>query len=277
MQSAAKPGARNVWETEGMIRRQWIPICLAAIIVVLFVPLWLVRMWDDAFASERAAIMNEGSGPADIRIAKGKLSGSFDNRPLFEVLDAIRSQAGFEYQGYKEALSHPVSGKFDGLPLIDSLRRILEPFNYIILFTAKGEIERLHILSFRGASAGTAAVGARVSPHATSLDDDFADAATELELDHLGEFEPVASETSPNDPDTDLQTLPEFEPVVSETGPNDPSAGLQGLPEFVPVVGETDPNDPGVRLQGLSELEPFVTETGSIDPNVAVEDLPEFE
>lgn len=249
-----------------MIRRQRIPICLAAIIVVLFGPLWLVRVWDDAFASERAAIMNEGSGPGDIRIAKGKLSGSFNNRPLFEVLDAIRSQAGFEYQGYKEALSHPVSGKFDGLPLIDAVKRILEPFNYIILFTAKGKIKRLQILSFRGASARTAAVGPRVLPRTTGIDVDFADAPPEMELtteqrllfemavDNLGPEpgspgyfepgqEPASVETGRQiSTDTVVEDLSEIQVLLSDIGPADLERVVEELAEPEPFLGETGPS-----------------------------------
>ena len=109
--------ARDVWEMEGMIDREWKPIFLAAIAVALLVAAALGYAPGDAFVVERAVAANEGSDPAEIRIAKGRLSGKFNNRPLFEVLDAIRSQAGFEYQGDKKTLSHPVSGEFERLPL----------------------------------------------------------------------------------------------------------------------------------------------------------------
>ena len=247
-----------------MIRRQRIPICLAAIIVVLFVPLWLVRMWDDAFASEQAAIMNEGSGPADIRIAKGKLSGEFSNRPLFEVLDAIRSQAGFEYQGYKEALSHPVSGKFEGLPLIDSLRRILEPFNYIILFTAKGEIKRLHILSFRGASARTATVGPRVLPRTTGIDVRFADAPPELELttEQRLLFETAVDRLGP-EPESPGYFEPGQEPASVETGRQiSTDTVVEDLREIQVLLSDIGPADLERVAEELAEPEPFLGETG---------------
>lgn len=264
MQSSAKPGAPSVWETEGMIRRERIPICLAAIIVVLFVPMWLGCMWDDAFASEQAAIMNEGSGPADIRIAKGKLSGSFNNRPLFEVLDAIRSKAGFEYQGYKEVLGYAVSGKFEGSPLIDAVEKMLEPFNYMIIFNADGEIERLHIVSFRGASARSVARGARVPPQTTSPEPTYADAppesgpATEQPL-----LLDVAVDKLAPRPELLDDFEPGQEPASAETGRQiSTDTVVEDLPEIQVLLSDTGPVDLDMVVEELAEPEPFLSEPG---------------
>lgn len=249
---------------------------LAAIVAALFVAVAPGYVSGDAYAVERAAT-TEGADPADIRIAEGKFSGKFNNRPLFEVLDAIRSKSGIQYQGGKRHLRHPVSGTFKGVPLVDAVKKILEPFNYVMVFNANGEIKRLHIGSLRHVVEDRDAAVARDSPHTTSLDDDLADAATELELEHPAEFVSAESETGPNDPDAGLQSLPEFEPAESETGPNDPDVRLQDLPEFVPVVSETDPNDPDVRLQDQPEFVPVASETDPNDPDAGLQGLPEFD
>jgi len=65
---------------------------LVAIVAALFVAAALGHVSGDVYAVERAAT-TEGTDLANIRIAKGKLSGKFNNRPLFEVLDAIRSKS----------------------------------------------------------------------------------------------------------------------------------------------------------------------------------------
>ena len=248
-----------------MIRGQRIPICLAAIIVVLFGPLWLGRMWDDAFASEQAAIMNEGSGPADIRIAKGKLSGNFDNRPLFQVLEAIRSQIGFEYQVDKALLNHPVSGNFKAAPLIDAVRKILEPFNYVMVSKAKGEIKRLLILSFRGASARTAAVGARVLPQTTGIDVDFADAPPELELttEQRLLFEMAVDRLGP-ELESPGYFEPGQEPASVETGRQiSTDTVVEDLSEIQVLLSDIGPADLESVVEELAEPEPFLSETGS--------------
>ena len=249
---------------------------LAAIVAALLVAAAFGYVSGDAYAMERGAV-TEGADPANIRIAEGKVSGKFNNRPLFEVLDAIRSKSGIQYQGGKRHLRHPVSGIFQEVPLVDAVKKILEPFNYVMVFNANGEIKRLHIGSLRHVVEDRDAAVARDPPHTTSLDDNLADAATERELDQLSDFEPIWSAASPNDSDAGLQSLLEIEPTESETGPNDPDVGLQDLPEFVPVVSETGPNDPDAGLQGLPEFVPVASETDPNDPDAGLQGLPEFD
>ena len=55
---------------------------LAAIVAALLVAAAFGYVSGDAYAMERAAT-SEGTDPASIRIAEGKVSGKFNNRPLF--------------------------------------------------------------------------------------------------------------------------------------------------------------------------------------------------
>lgn len=254
---------------------------LAAIVMALFIAAAPGYVSGDANAMEKAPTIEVSDpadirDPVDIRIAKGKLSGRFENRPLSEVLDAIRSKLGFQYQGDEFHLRHPVSGTFKEVPFVYAVKKILEPFNYIVVHGANGVIKRLHIVSLKRGAADSDAAAARDPLPSTSLDSDFSDTAPELEMDRLGEFEPIASETGPNDPYVGLQDLPEIEPAESETGPNGLGMRLQELPELVQGVNETDPNDLDVSPQSLRKFGPVIGETDPNDSNTGFQVLPEF-
>ena len=260
----------------------------------------------DAYASEQAVPADDRPGTMDLRVAEGKLSGKFDNRPLFEVLEAIGSQAGFEYQGYKEVLSHPMTGNFEGLDLINAVERILEPFNYVMVFKRNGEIRRLHIVSFRGASAGT-----RVPPQTGSLTPAFTyepgpptnfgptmeDHLLDLTFEERRLFEVADDELGPP-PELVQYFEPEsaeLEPLVAELF--DMAGQKLGPPPefldyFAPAPAALDPNVSELFEMATQKLgpppelleyfepvpEPGSEETGpQVPPNVAVYDLPKFE
>ena len=159
------------WEDELTCHGKKAMTFSATMVAVFFVAA-LADMAPPALAAERAVTMQERPTPADIRIAKGRLSGTFINRPLFQVLEAIRSQAGVEYRGDKDDLNRPVSGTFIEAPLIDAVERILERFHYVIVTKANGEIRRLHIVGFRGPSAGSVRAGARMDSQTPNPESD---------------------------------------------------------------------------------------------------------
>ncbi len=271
------------------------PICLAAIAVALWVAGALGYVSSNALASDRAATASKGSSSADIRVAKGKLSGKFSNRPLFEVLDAIGSQAGFEYQVDKALLNHPVSGNFKAAPLVDAVRKILEPFNYVIVSKANGEIRRLHIVGFRGASPASLPAEPRVPPETRrpalefsnepetsknlhpTIEEQLAALTVEERLafevadeklgpppEWLDYFEPASEHGSADEVFSSLtiEQRRSFEIADEKLGP--PPELLEYF-EPVPEPGSAEtgpPIPPGMIVEDLPQFEPYVSETG---------------
>lgn len=249
-----------------MIRGEKKAISLIAVLTALFFVAATVCGVNEAWASEQSIPRHDGASPVKLWITEGKVTGSFKNRPLFESLDAIGGETGFEYRGDKDLLNRPVSGTFEEAPLIDAVKTILEPFNYVIIFRANGEIKRLHITSLRRGSGGAVAPAAGVPAQRARPDAGLATALPGVELTEeqrllfemaydkldlppelLEYFEPVpepgSAKTGPRiPPDMALQDLPEFEPLVSETGPFDPNAMIQDLPEFEPFAADTGPS-----------------------------------
>ena len=236
-----------------------------AFIAALFFVAALAPAADHASASDQAVPTHDGSDPVDLGISEGKLSGQFNNRPLVEILDVIGGQAGFTYRGDEEVLNQPVSGNFEGRPLIDAVEWILEPFNYVIDVTENGEIERLHIISLRHTAATVAPAPARLPAEMNSPEHVFgpqldgpaeSDLASEVLLlfetanqrlgpppELLEYFEPVpepgSEETGPQiPPGMVVKDLPDFEPVPKpgseETGPPVNPFGPDRLPPATP-------------------------------------------
>ena len=212
----------------------------------------------------------------DLRISEGKVSGGYDNRPLFEILDALRSHESFEYQGDKNSLHHPVSGRFDRVPLTEVVKQVLEPTNYTIVFDAAGKIRSLRIGSLRhgpleadvrpeGTSLGVAVANAGIEPELTGAERLLFEVAADGEGPlpaWLDEFEPrrdESEETGPQvPPNTIVEELPDFALLVTEDGPFDPDAAGDQLPDFEPVVSDTGPSLDGVEDNGLSPATPPV-------------------
>ncbi len=239
-------------------------ICSIAGVAALVVMAVSAHAATDGAALEKAAI--QGSVPLDIRVAQGKLSGHFSDRPLGEVLEALRGQVDFAYQGDEDLLEHPVSGRFDGVPVLRAVKQLLEPFHYTIIFGENETIERLHITSLRRPWADRRATAVPVAPQTADLDLPSVEALPGVELtweerllfeiaeeefspppELLEDFEPWqdpgSEETGPEAPaDFLVEELPEFEPVVSETGPDEPDLIVEELPQFEPIVSETGPS-----------------------------------
>ncbi len=213
-----------------MFHHQVKVISIAVIVAVLVLGVAPAVRAAVALAPKEAAAMSGEAASAALEITNGRLTGTFNKRPLFEILDRLGGQAGFEYRGSGEVLREPVSGQFEGVAVIDALRRILDRFNYLIVFKAKGEIDRLRIFNVRTRMAATApgmaaAVPgtAALSPESSDPDLDFGDepvtlAEADLTLEEILMFEVADLELGPP-PDL----LDDFEPwtdtLSAETGP----------------------------------------------------------
>ncbi len=246
-----------------------------AIIAALFLAAALAPAAVHASASDQAVPTHDRSDPVDLGISEGKLSGQFNNRPLVEILDVIGGQAGFTYQGDEEVLNQPVSGNFEGRPLIDAMEWILEPFNYIIDFTGNGEIEGLHIISLRHKAATVAPAPARLPAKMSSPEHVFGPELDELAESDLASEVLLLFETADQQLGPPPELLEYFEPVPEpgseETGPQlPPGMVVKGLPDFEPVPKpgseETGPQlPPGMVVKDLPGFEPVVSDT---DPPV---------
>ncbi len=218
----------------------------------------------------------EAAARLDLRISEDKVSGGFDKRPLFEILDALRSHANFEYEGDEDSLHHRVSGRFDRVPLTEAVKQILAPTNYTIVFDAAGKIRSLQIGSLRRgpveadapprwASLGVAVANAGIEPELPGAERLLFETAADSEVPSpvlLDAFEPGrdgSEETGPQVPaNTIVEELPDFAPLVTEDGPFDPDGAGDHLPEFEPLVSDTGPSLDGVEDNALSPATPFL-------------------
>ncbi len=241
-------------------------LTLIAIVTALFFVMATNSGATTALASKKAAAPPDGPASLQFRITEGKLTGSFEDWPLVEVLEAIRGQEHFAYQVKKKLLNHPLSGEFDGVPLIQALEDLLEPFNYTMTLDADGRIERLHISSLQHGSQEGVTPMATIHPEETGWDIDVVTAAPGAEVTEEERllFETIDHEINPPNEWFDLfepwhddgseefgpwippalvvEDLPEFEVIENDIGPVHPDLVVKDLPEFEPIVSKTGPS-----------------------------------
>jgi len=249
----------------------------------------------DTAGPERAISPHERRASVDLQVVDGKVSGRFDERPLRELVDAILGHASVEYRGDKTLLAHRVSGTFDATPRMDAVKRILEPFDHVMVLSPRGEVQRLHLMGLKRESAGdvaadlshppasSSAVGPGEPPARSgrligkrykyrSLTESSALRLRAPEgqatVRHVSRDVPAegiksevtVSETGPVDPNATVKTLPEFLPTLSPTGPTGPRT--TPLPAFTPVTSPTGPVAPDAAAKPLPDFEPIISETG---------------
>lgn len=173
--------------------------------------------------------------PEMLRIIDGKVTGSFNNSALEEILKMLVSQYPFDYQVKRDLLDHPVSGNFDGTPLVIVIKKLLRPFNYYMIASpSRNTIDRIvvtslvdHHVSFKATSSvsrlinhqkDTVALTKRVSEKTAPR--------TRLSAELLHQFEPLqepgTEENGPRPaPGTVVKDLPYFEVTINDTGPVD--------------------------------------------------------
>ncbi len=241
-------------------------------------PLWAAPGSPPAGSDDRA--------PLELRVTGGAVTGAFEGRALSEVLDALAGEPGFEYEGAEQLLAHRVSGRFEAMPVIDAVSKLLEPFNYIMTFDEEGRIQRLLVsgLSAEPGEAAQAPVTAEpireepvkeesdlrtmdLPPGMTLTEEQYRlfeefDPGAEVppELSHLFDLDmpPGAEETGPPlPPGTVVREMPPMIGYESDTGPPGPDISTMELPEFTPYESETGPDPestdfplvPGTPLQ----------------------------
>ena len=250
------------------------PVGAIAVLAALIVAMAMLLAARTAMVLGQPPAPDAAIAPPDLRMAEGMVSGGFDNRPLFEILDALRSHANFEYEGDESSLNHPVSGMFDRVPLREAVKQVLEPTNYTMVFDATGMLRSLRIGSLRrrpeeagarpeGAGRGVVVAEARAGPEPAGAERLLFEVAADGEGPPPGwlkDFEPRHDgneETGPQVPvGTVGEDLPEFAPLVSEDGPFDPNAAGDHLPEFEPLISDTGPSLDGLEDDGLSPAVP---------------------
>jgi hypothetical protein len=73
------------------------------------------------------------------------LSADFDNKTLKEVLGCFTKEKGVWVKGDETFLNEKISSHFQNLTLENGLKRILNRFNYGILYTKKGDVLGVYI------------------------------------------------------------------------------------------------------------------------------------
>ena len=206
----------------------------------------------------------------DLQIVDGVVTGHIDKQPLGQILDIISQQTAFEYQSHDDLLKQPVSGHFEGIPLIKAMKKLLRPFNYyLIMSDGNGEIEHLYITSLKGELTVPVAV-----PEVLTQTEPENTAPGNLltGLEQLTEEERLLFEVPEEEKSPPPELLDQFEPWqelgTEITGPPVPSDFMvEELPEFEVIENDTGPEsiDPDVPDEVITEFEPFVSETGPSD------------
>ena len=195
-------------------------------------------------------------------IVDGKVSGSVDDQPVQQVLDVLSAQGGFIYDGPEALLDREVSGTFEGVPLLATLKQLLAPFNYyLIVAEDPTKITRLVITGLRG------------SPGERPLADESADpeippaAVTQGPAGELTEQERAMFEVAHERMGPPPELLEYFEPVQAPgtelTGPPVPAdLVVRDLPEFDAIISDTGPVDPNAPAPDVMPADPDAGETG---------------
>ncbi len=239
-----------------------------AIIALMLLVLTIERGAATALASEEITAPSDGLAPLDLRVAESRLTGRFENRPLFEILDTIRSQTHFEYDGDERVLTHKLSGNFDGKPLLQAMETLLKLFNYIIILDQNGSIVRLEISSLRSELREGITSVAPTESEAIERNVDIIATAPGVQLtdEERFLFETQDYEVKPPPELFDL-----FEPwqdlASEETGPTIRIGfTVEQLPEYEVIETDLGPSDPEIIIEDLPAFEPFVSATGpSVD------------
>jgi len=205
----------------------------------------------------------------DLQIVDGVVTGHIDNRPLWQVLDTISQQTAFEYQVHEDLLKQPVSGHFEGIPLIEAMKKLLRPFNYHLVSPKEpGKPLQVYILSMKGELTVPVAVPEVLTQ---TEPENMAPGNLLTGLEQLTEEErllfEVANEGVGPPPELIHEFEPWQEPGTEITGPPVPSDFMvEELPEFEVIESDTGPESiaPDVPDEVIMEFEPFVSETGPI-------------
>ena len=161
------------------------------------------------------------------------------------------------------------SGNFDGVLVIDVVKKILEPFNYVIVFEGDGSIKRLQIVSSRVRPAVGTAAAAGPASRTSGVDPDIGqerERPTDLveRIEERSLFESVDVEPPP---ELLWAFEPWTEPGSGDAGPGvDPDMVVEDLPEFTPytILSESEAISPADDYRELPVFEPVVSETGPV-------------
>jgi len=103
--------------------------------------------------AQRSVAMAAASSRETLAVTyhEGRLSVRAKQMPLVSILQEVSRQTGLEVR-VMSSVQQEVSVMFTGLPLLDGLRRLLAPVNYLLLFdrSPQGSIQPTRVLVFGG-------------------------------------------------------------------------------------------------------------------------------
>ncbi len=225
-----------------------------AFIIVLLSLFWFL---DSSSLAGRYKDTAAGSGLGQLEVKENKITVNIKDVPLHTLLNAIREKRGVWFEGDKDLLARKVSVKFEDLPLIEGIKRILYPLSYAMIFDSKGSLRGLYIVESDESVIKTDIANKPVTKQVLSIADepDFREERKGSHVDYkvpaipkkLPPFTPHSNDTGPPvDPDKTCAELPEFIPFENDTGPPiDPKKVYKGLPEFTPFTTDVGPSPEG--------------------------------
>jgi len=163
-----------------------------------------------------------------ITMAGDKVHGTLRKAPLQGVLDKLSQLGGFTYRLPENYAYYAVSQQLDQMALIDAIKSILRPFNYVLSVDAKRKIKEIRILGLQhDADRLVVQEFPGFMPSEKAL-------PTNIATQPLPPFTPVMNAMGPGNGEQEHSgTLPVFEPVINDTGPPyDKRINTKQLPPF---------------------------------------------
>jgi hypothetical protein len=93
-----------------------------------------------------AALAGTSGAEVHLTIAHGKMTATLEQVTLKAVLDAIERHTGIRAEFPPTEAERTLSARLQAVPLVEALRELLAPWNYVLRVDAQGTLRRIIIL-----------------------------------------------------------------------------------------------------------------------------------
>ena len=92
------------------------------------------------------ALAGTGGSAVPLTIAHGKLTATLDQVTLQTVLEALERHTGIHAEFPPTEAARTLSARVQAVPLVEALRALLAPWNYVLWVDRQGTLRRIIIL-----------------------------------------------------------------------------------------------------------------------------------
>ncbi len=83
----------------------------------------------------------------NLKFKNNELSADLKDEPIQKIFEYLEKERGLWVEGEKEAPGKKISVKFDKLPLVDGIRRLLTDIDYALIFGREGNLTGVVIIN----------------------------------------------------------------------------------------------------------------------------------